>query len=331
GRVAEPGSVPGSIFVNAMDSEPLAPDVAVALEGRESDFERGLVAVGKLTDGPVYVCAAPGTSLPLPGESQFQREEFVGPHPAGATGTHIHTLDPVNRSKLVWYVGAQDVALIGALFDRGEIDVSRVISLGGPSVANPRLLRTRLGAGIDQLLEGELRVIEDEGFFADGSSVREIDDGPIHRVLSGSVLTGRTASGEIHGYLGRYHQQIAVIPEDSERKLFGWLGPGTNDFSIVRLFLASIMPGKKFPMSTSTNGSKRAIVPLGGYEQVVPLDIVPTYLLKALVVGDVERAEELGALELEEDDLALCTFVCPGKIDYGPHLRDALTILEKEG
>ena len=331
GRVAEPGAVPNSIFVTAMDSEPLAPNVDVALAGRESDFEHGLAALGKLTDGKVFVCRAPGSTLPVPSDDQFQAEEFAGPHPAGATGTHIHTLDPVNRAKLVWYLSAQDTATIGALFDKGEIDVTRIVSLAGPSIANPRLLRTRLGAGIDQLLEGELRTLEAEGFLSDGSRIQEVDEGPVHRIISGSVLTGRTSSGDIHGYLGRYHQQISVIPEDASRTFLGWLGPGLEQYSTVKLFLSSLMPGKKFKMSTTTHGSERAIVPLGSYEKVVPLDIVPTYLLKALVVGDVERAEELGCLELEEDDLALCTFVCPSKIDYGPHLRDALTILEKEG
>ncbi len=331
GRVAEPGAVPKSIFVTAMSTDPLGLDVSRALEGRESDFERGLAAVSKLTDGSVFVCRASGSQIGGVGGGQVQIEEFSGAHPAGAVGTHIHTLDPVDRNKLVWYLGAQDVAAIGHLFETGELDVTRIVALGGPSVAEPRLLRTRLGASTDQLVEGELQVAAGQGIFSDGSAARELDEGPTNRVISGSVLSGRTAMGDVHGYLGRYHQQVSVIPEDAERKFLGWMGPGTEQFSLVRIFASALMPGKKFNMSTNTNGSGRAIVPLGGYERVVPLDVVPTYLLKALVMGDVEKAEELGCLELEEEDVALCTFVCPGKIDYGPHLRDALTILEKEG
>ena len=331
GRVAEPGQVPRSIFVNAMDSEPLAPSVPAALAGRESDFERGVAAVAKLTDGKVYVCKSATDDLAVPVSDQVRVEEFSGPHPAGATGTHIHTLDPVDRNKLVWYLSAQDAVAIGALFGTGELDVTRVVSLAGPSVANPRLLRTRIGASTDQLVEGELQTLAQEGFFSDGSSVRELDEGPAYRVISGSVLSGRTAMGDVHGYLGRYHQQVSVLPEDTERRFLGWMGPGVDSFSVVNLFLSKLLPGREFPMTTTTYGSERAIVPIGSYEKVMPLDIVPTFLLKALVMGDVEKAEELGCLELEEDDLALCTFVCPGKIDYGPHLRDALTILEKEG
>lgn len=327
GRVADPATTPKSIFVTAMDSNPLAPDLAHCVDGRGSDLERGLAALAKLTDGTVFFCAAPG-GIEAPAVERVQSEQFAGPHPAGATGTHVHTLDPVDRSKLVWTIGLQDVLAIGRLFDTGELDLHRIVSLGGPLVTRPRHLRVRVGHDLDALLADEIAL---PGRLEDGTIVREVDDTPSVRVIAGSVLSGRKADGDVHGFLGRYDQQITVIEEDAEREFLGWMGPGVDKFSLTNLFASALMPGKKFAMSTSTHGSPRAIVPIGLYEKVFPLDIVPTFLLKALVMGDVERAEELGALELVEEDLSLCTFVCPGKIDYGPHLRDTLTILEKEG
>jgi Na+-transporting NADH:ubiquinone oxidoreductase subunit A len=312
GGVPDPDTRPHSLFVTVSDSNPLAPDPATVLAGRHDDFERGLTALSKLGDGPVYVCQPAGSPAPVPAQGPFRNEEFVGPHPAGTVGLHIHLLDPVDRNKRVWYLGAQDVVAIGRLFDTGTIDSERIVALGGPSVRNPRLLRTRLGAATDDLVAGEVV-------------------GGEHRVISGSALSGRQAEGPTHGFLGRYHQQITVLPEGGERELFGWLAPGAKRFSVSRTFLSRLFPGRRFAMDTDTNGSDRAIVPIGLYERVVPFDIHASFVLKALVMGDVERAEELGALELEEEDLGLCTFVCPSKSDYGPYLRSVLTILEKEG
>ena len=311
-KVADPQTTPRSIFVTAIDTYPLAPEVKAVMEGRGDDFERGLVALSKLTDGTVYVCKAPGTDLQLPGDKRIQVEEFTGPHPAGTVGLHIHLLDPVHAAKLVWHLGYQDVLAIGRLFDGGELDVTRVVSLAGPPVKNPRLLRTRIGASLGDLVAGEL------------------EDGEM-RLISGSVLSGRKAEGEIHGYLGRYDHQVSVLLEGREREFLGWLAPGTNKFSVLNTYAAKLMPGKKFNMTTDTNGSDRAIVPLGLYERVFPMDILPTFMVRALVTGDIERAQELGVLELDEEDVALCSFVCPGKIDYGVHLRDLLTEIEKDG
>lgn len=311
-KVADPGQQPRSIFVTATDTSPLAADPAVVMAGDEEAFERGLVAVSKLTDGKVYVCASRGSRLTLPEVARVQKEEFEGPHPAGTVGLHIHLLDPVDRHKLVWHLGYQDVIAIGKLFTNGELDVSRVIALAGPAVKRPRLLRARLGAATDPLVDGEL------------------EDGDL-RVLSGSVLSGRRATGDVLGYLGRYHQQISVIREGREREFLGWLAPGLGKFSMVRAFAAGFLPQKKLGLTSTTNGSDRAMVPIGMYEKVFPMDILPSFLLRSILVGDVERAEQLGVLELDEEDLALCSFVCPGKHDYGSHLRDALTTIEKEG
>ncbi len=311
-RVPAPESAPHAIFVTVTDSAPLAPDPAVVLEGRQGDFERGLTALGKLTDGVVHVCAPPGLDVTLPSAGDFELESFSGPHPAGTAGIHIHRLAPVSRARTVWWIGYQDVLAVGKLFGSGSLEVERVISLAGPAVTRPRLVRTRVGAYLDDLVAGEL--VEGE-----------------NRVISGSVLYGRTAMGEVHGYLGRYHNQVTALAEGREREFLGWLAPGFGKFSVSRTFLSQLTPAKKFAFTTTKNGSDRAIVPIGMYEKVFPIDIPPTYLLRALVVGDIETAETLGVLELDEEDLALCSYVCPGKHDYGSYLREMLTTIEKEG
>lgn len=311
-RVPPADAKPHSIFVTAIDSNPLAPSIDVVLAGQQDPFARGLAALSMLTNGPVFVCTAPGSTLQVPIGDRIYREEFAGPHPAGTVGLHIHRLDPVDRHKQVWHAGAQDVVAIGRLFETGSLAMDRVIALAGPAVARPRLLRTRVGASIDELVDGELREGE-------------------NRVLSGSVLAGRKASGEVTGFLGRYHQQILALREGRDREFIAWLAPGWNKFSVTPTFVSKLVPGRRFAFTTSTNGSRRAIVPIGVYEKVMPLDILPTFMLRALLMHDVERAEELGCLELDEEDLALCSFVCPGKNDYGPHLRQVLTMLEQEG
>ena len=324
GRVADPRAKPHSIFVTAIDTSPYAPSVTTVLAGAGPGFERGLFAVAKLTDGPVFVCTSPASSLPLPPLDQIRHEEFAGPHPAGTVGVHIHTLDPVDRNKMVWHLGYQDVVAIGKLFETGTLHVECVIALAGPAVKRPRLIRTRVGASTDELVKDELH--DPQGL----PGLQGLHEGE-HRVISGSVLSGRTATGEVFGYLGRYHQQISVLREGREREFLGWLAPGFNKFSTVNTFVSKLIPGKKYAFTTSTHGSERAIVPIGMYERVMPMDIMPTFLIRALVVGDVERAEELGCLELDEEDLALCTFVCPGKTEYGPYLRETLTTIEREG
>ena len=311
-RVADPAARPHAIFVSGIDTQPLAPSLDVVMSDADAPFDRGLAALCRLTDGPMFVCLDPGSSIQVPISEQIRREEFAGPHPAGTVGLHIHTLAPVDRQKTVWHVGVQDVIAIGRLFETGSLDVTRIVSLGGPPVRQPRLLRTRLGASLDDLVTDQLGEVET-------------------RLISGSVLSGRSASGPIHGYLGRYHQQVSVVAEGREREFLGWLTPGLNKFSTIHTFLSSFLPRKQFRMTTSTQGSKRAIVPIGMFERVMPLDLMATPLLRALLMGDVGRAEELGCLELDEEDVALCSFVCPGKNEYGPYLRRVLDTLEREG
>lgn len=311
-RVADPAVRPRSIFVTAIDTDPLAPDVDVVVSGRTADLDAGLAALTKLTDGPVFLCTSAKSSIVAPRIDRVRHEQFDGPHPAGTVGLHIHTLDPVSRQRVVWHVGYQDLLAIGRLFTTGQLEARRIVALAGPAVQKPRLVDTVVGASVDDLLAGGVAAGET-------------------RILSGSVLSGRVAGGPVHGYLGRFHNQVAVLREGREREFMGWAGPGLDTFSVTGAFLSKLRPGARFAMSTSTNGSHRAIVPIGVYEKVLPLDIPATFLLKALVTKDLERAEQLGCLELDEEDLALCTFVCPSKNEYGPALRDVLATIEKEG
>ena len=302
-------AVPSSIFVTAIDTHPLAADPAVVIAEYPADFASGLQVLSRLAK--VFLCKAEGVSLAGEDLPQVQGESFSGPHPAGLAGTHIHFLDPVSASKSVWSIGYQDVIAIGKLFRTGHLWVERVVALGGPVVEKPRLLRSRLGANLEELCAGELV----PGY---------------NRVISGSVLGGRTARGAF-AYLGRFHQQVSCLHEGDERQFLHYLRAGVNKHSVLNVFVSRFMGARKLDLDTSTNGSTRAMVPVGTYEQVMPLDILPTHLLRYLIVGDTEMAQKLGCLELDEEDLALCTYVCPGKYEYGPILRDNLNLIEKEG
>ena len=309
-KIPEIGSVPNSIFVSAMDTNPLAADPSVIIAARNDDFVNGLHVLTNLTDGKLFVTKAPGATVNT-GNAKVDVHEFAGPHPAGLVGTHIHTLDPVGPSKKVWHINYQDVIAVGALFTTGEIDNSRVVAIGGPVAKKPRLVTTILGASLEQLVANE-------------STEESV------RVISGSVLNGTHASGP-NAYLGRYHVQVSLIKEDKEKKLFGWIMPGSNQHSITRAYLGHLNTKRLFDMTSTTNGSDRSMVPIGNYERIMPLDVLPTLLLRDIISGDTDGAQTLGALELDEEDLALCSYVCPGKYNYGPILRDCLTKIEQEG
>lgn len=300
---------PHSLFVTAIDTNPLCADPAVVIAAAAGDFANGLRVLRQLVSCPIHLCTAAGAPIAAP--PGIERHEFSGPHPAGLVGTHIHFIDPVNAHKAVWHIGYQDVIAIAQLFTRGRLPVERVVALGGPGVQAPRLVRTRLGADLAQLVQGSLL------------------PGAL-RLVSGSVLEGHTARGEL-GYLGRYHQQVTALGEGAERHLLRYLAPGADAHSTLPVFLSRLNPRKLFAMNCNTNGSERAMVPLGNYEKVMPLDILPTQLLRALIVGDTEAAQQLGCLELDEEDLALCSYACVGKYEYGPILRSNLARIEKEG
>ena len=306
-KVPDPESEPHSIFVAAMDTRPLSANPDVIIKMHQADFSSGLQVLNHLTSGKLYLCTAPGSDIPSKPAEQIV---FSGPHPAGLVGTHIHFIDPVSDNKTVWHIGYQDVIGIGKLFTSGQLWQQRVIALSGPQVKNPRLIVTLLGASLDEIVDNEL---------VSGDN----------RVISGSVLGGRHGAGVLN-FLGRYHDQVSVLKEGKERPFLHYLSPGLNRFSVLPIYVSRFLK-RRFNMTTTTNGSPRAMVPVGSYERVMPLDILPTQLLRSLIVSDIEMAQELGMLELDEEDLALCTFVCPGKYEYGPLLRDNLTLMAKEG
>ena len=313
-KTPDPTTRPAAIFVTAMDSNPLAADPAPLIAAQAESFGHGLTVLSRLTAGALWVCQSPAAELPLPqGLERLQQASFAGPHPAGLAGTHIHFIEPVDAHKTVWYLNYQEVIAIGKLFTSGRLWTERIVALGGPQVKQPRLLRTRLGACIEELVAGELQSGD-------------------NRAISGPVWSGRRAAGW-SSYLGRHHLQVCVLKEGTEREFMGWLAPGWKKFSQINVMLSSLFRYRReaFDLTTSQNGSPRAMVPTGSFEEVMPLDILPTQLLRSLVVGDTDMAQKLGCLELDEEDLALCSFVCVGKYDYGTVLRKTLNQIEREG
>jgi len=299
GRIPDPGTAPRSLFVTALATDPLAPRVGPLLAAEAEAFARGLTALTRLTDGPVHVCARPGEGPALAGvPERVVPAFFAGPHPAGLAGTHIHLLDPAGPGREVWHVGWADVVAIGRLLATGRLPTERVVAVGGPSVLRPRLVRTRLGASTEELLRGELR------------------GGPC-RVISGSVLSGRHAVGS-RGFLGRLHTQVCVLPE-------GAAPPPQGPFAR----LGGLVGAGGRAWTTALGGTRGAFYPLERLESVFPLDVPLLPLLRALAVGDVDAVHALGGLELAEEDLALVSYRCPGKIDWGARLRAALLELER--
>jgi len=264
-------SVPAAIFVSAMDTNPLAANPEVVIKEESEAFKNGLTVLSRLTDNEVFVSKAPGADIPVTGNVAVN--EFAGKHPAGLVGTHIHFLKPASAEKFVWHVGYQDVIAFGKLFVTGQLDSSRVISLAGPIAKNPRLVRTILGASTAELVANETN---------EGES----------RVVSGSLLLGQTAQG-VHAYLGRYHVQVSLVAEGREKEFMGYMYPGPNKFSVTRAYMSHLFPSKLFNMTTTTNGSSRAMVPIGNFERVMPLDILPTLLLRDICAGDTDSAQQI--------------------------------------
>ena len=306
-------SNPSNIFVTAIDTNPLGPNVNKIMEMNESLFNSGLNVIKALTEQPIHLCVDSNFSLDLEKDSQLIDHTFSGPHPAGLAGTHMHFISPATLKNVNWTINYQDVIAFGELFLTGELPIDKIVSLAGPQVTNPRLIKTRIGACTDELCAGELTQRD-------------------NRVISGSIINGREAVGPF-AYLGRYHNQISVVSETnkSDRQFMNWLNPGPRRFSKIPLFISSLFSDKEFKFKTLMNGSDRAIVPIGIYEEVVPLNILPTILLRYIAVGETEKIQSLGGLELDEEDLALCSFVCPSKYDFGSLLRSNLTQIEVEG
>ncbi len=312
-RSPEIDSTPDAIFVTATDTNPLAVDPAVVLFEEIASFNDGLAVLSTLSP-KTYVChgdVAPEKVSKTAEGNETIYQGFTGVHPAGNAGTHIHFLRPLGRGTTVWTINYQDVIAIGKLFTTGKIHTDRLISLAGPVVKNPRLIRTTRGADLLELTRDEL-------------------NGDDNRIISGSVLSGRKATGAV-AFLGRFHNQVSALVEGRERPAMHFFALGSNRFSKLPIYISQFFKGKKYAFTTSTNGSPRAMVPIGLYETVMPQDYLPTQLLRALIVEDIITAVDLGALELDEEDLALCTFVSPGKYEFGDILRDNLTRIEQEG
>ena len=308
-KVPQAGSVPTSIFITAMDTEPLCPDADLIINQDLKAFEEGVKKISTLTEGEVFICKKNDSNINL---KNFKTYNFDGPHPAGLAGTHIHFLDPPNGNKMVWSVSYQDVIAIGKLFLSGHIDIEKTISLAGPLAKNPRLVKTVMGASLFDLLKGE---------FINNTACR---------VISGSVLSGFHADGHL-SFLGRYSRQVTLIEEDKEKLLLGWINPQPNKFSVMPVLASAFGFFKLFNLTSNLNGGRRAMVPTGVFETLMPQDYLPTQLLRSLIVMDTDVAQSLGTLELDEEDLALCTFACPAKYEYGSALRDSLVKIEKEG
>ncbi len=310
-KMPAPDTKPAAIFVTAMDSEPLAADAAVVIADAGEAFAAGLAAVAKLSDGKTYLCHKDGDAIPGADVAGVEAATFAGPHPAGLAGTHIHFLEPLAGDKQVWTIGYQDVIAIGRLMQSGHLDPNIVIALSGPGARQPRLIRTAMGASTDELTKDEINL--------DGTP----------RIISGSVLSGTQAEGPT-AYLGRFARQITIIREDHDQIPMGWIRPMPSKYS-VQPVLGSALSNKLYNLTSNLNGGRRAMVPTGVFERLMPQDYLPTQLLRALLVMDTDTAQALGALELDEEDLGLVGFACPAKYEYGLALRDCLAKIEKEG
>ncbi len=307
-KVPLSGSRPAAIFVTAIDTQPLAADPAVIIDEHVDAFKQGLRVVARLTDGAIFLCTAPDWQGPqVEGVTQAV---FAGPHPAGLPGTHIHHLNPASADNTVWHIGYQDVIAIGMLFAEGRLWTERVIALGGQNFKQPRLVTTRLGASIEELVAGELQ-----------------SDIPA-RIVSGSVLNGRVAEGA-DAYLGRYHLQVTTVPKLHRRRLLGWLRSGAYSYAGL-LSARNPRPAGQL-LTTAQCGRPTAMLPIDAFDKVMPLDLLPVPLLKALLIKDTDQAQLLGCLELDPEDLALCSFICPGKNDYGAVLLENLKQIERDG
>ncbi|MCF8463233.1 MAG: Na(+)-translocating NADH-quinone reductase subunit A [Flavobacteriales bacterium] len=314
GTVARPTDKPLAIYVSGFDSAPLAGDCDYILHGKEKEFQAGLDVLKQLTDGKVHL----NLHRELNTDAVFKDAKGVqinwlnGPHPAGNVGVQIHHIKPLNKGEVVFTVAAQDVALIGNAFLTGKYDASRLVALGGSSVKSPKYYRTIQGASISTLLAGNV-------------------EGDNNRVISGNVLTGTKVG--THGYLGFFSKEVNVIPEGDHAKFFltdGWAGPGFNKHSASRSYFSWLMPNKKYDLDTNTNGEKRALVVTGEYESVFPMDIYPQHLVKAIMIGDIELMENLGIYEVDDEDFALCEYVCTSKTPVQQVVKEGLALIEKE-
>lgn len=308
-KVANPEDNPKSIFVRALNTDPLGSDVDFILQGKEKDFQLGVEALTHLTEGKVFVCTKKDTQIKFSATTKnIETHQFSGPHPTGNVSTHIHLLDPINKGDIVWYVEAQDVVRLGRFFTNGEYPAERVVAITGDIVKNRVYAQTIIGTPVSALLQG--------------TALQNT------RCISGSILSGKNVGK--NGFLGFYDAQVTVIPEGGRREFLGWLVPGFGKYTFSHTYASAFLPEKEVSLDTDENGGHRAIVLNHLYDEYVSLDIVTYFLLKAIIAGDIEEAEKLGILECDEEDFSLCTFACPSKVDVGAIIRKGLDLIEKE-
>ena len=306
-RTPNVNDIPNAVFINCCDSNPLSMDPYNIISLNEADFREGLKVLSQLFKCNMNLIYQ-NDNFDISNED-FEYFQFKGPHPSGLPSTHISKIYPVNLNRTVWTINYQDIISIGFLKKNNKIRTSRLISLGGPSVHEPSLLNVRVGGNIDEICAGKLK--------------------PNSRIISGSVLHGHESEG-VMNYLGFYDSQISAIPDEVNNIFMNWLMPGSTLHSKLNVFISSFIKPKNFIFNTSIGGGDRAIVPISSYEEVIPMDILVTQLLKALVVSDIDMAVDLGMLELVPEDLALCSYVCPSKYDYSSILMDNLNKLYQE-
>jgi Na+-transporting NADH:ubiquinone oxidoreductase subunit A len=310
--IAKPGDVPKAIFISGFDTSPLAPDYNFIMDNSSAQaFQTGLSALAKLTDGKVHLVLN-GLVTPSPvlsGASGVEISLFSGPHPAGNVGVHIHHLDPINKGEKVWFVNVQDVFAFGTLFTEGIYKPERIIALTGSEVIHPQYYKVLSGSSIGPVIIGNVK------------------QGNL-RYISGNVLTGTKIAAD--GYLGYYDSQVTVIQEGDYYEFFGWVMPGAKKFSFYSIFLSKLFPARYYELDTNIHGGERAFVLTGQYEKVVPMDIYPMQLFKAILAEDIDAMENLGIYEVAEEDFALCEFICPSKIEIQSIVRNGLGLMMKE-
>ena len=310
--VANPQDVPKSIFISGFDTAPLAPDYNYIMDNSPaSAFRTGITALKKLTDGKINLVlnGKGGSSELLTSVPDVEISHFSGPHPVGNVGVHIHHLDPVNKGEIVWFVNLQDVIAIGRLFEQGRYNHERIIALTGSEVLHPGYYRIKSGASVSSFVKNNVK------------------SGNL-RYISGNVLTGASIGPD--GYVGFYDSQVTVIPEGDYFEFFGWMMPGSDKFSFYRTFASKLFPSKSFRLDTNLHGGERAFVMTGQYEKVLPMDIYPMQLLKAILSEDIDLMENLGIYEIAEEDFALCEYICPSKIEIQSIVRKGLELMIKE-
>ena len=307
--IAAPLDTPRDIFVSAFYSAPLAPNFDFIVKGQEADFQTGLNALAKLTNGKVYVGVRSGSAVS--GMKGVEIVEVEGPHPAANVGVQINHIKPVNKGEVVWTVNPADVIVIGRLFNKGVADFSRMVAITGSETTERGYVKTISGCTIKSLVNG--KVLGQEHI----------------RIISGNVLTGTKVN--MDGYLGAYDNQITVIPEgDETHEFLGFAMPRFNQFSASHSYFSWLGTSKEYVIDARIKGGKRAMIMSNEYDKVFPMDIYPEYLLKAIIAFDIDKMENLGIYEVAPEDFALCEFVDTSKIELQKIVRDGLNLLYKE-